>query len=77
LTKNEFVEVQLGDELFRGYFVMFESDGRMTLRAHDQPQPDKKYFRKGIGGARLIRKLNVSVLGHIYPALPEVRRGLA
>jgi CRISPR-associated endonuclease Csn1 len=77
LTKNDFVEVQLGDVLCRGYFVMYESDGRMTLRAHDQPQPDKKYFRKGIAGAKLIRKLNVDVLGHIYPAPPEVRRGLA
>jgi CRISPR-associated endonuclease Csn1 len=77
LTKNDFVEIQLGDELCRGYFVMYESDGRMTLRAHDQPQPDKKYFRKGIAGAKLIRKFNVDVLGHIYPAPPEVRRGLA
>lgn len=77
LTKNDFVEVQLGDELCRGYFVMYESDGRMTLRAHDQPQPDKKYFRKGIAGAKLIRKFNVDVLGHVYPPLSENRRGLA
>ncbi len=78
LTKNELVEVTIGsDEPCRGYFVMYESDGRMTLRAHDQPQPDKKYFRKGVAGATLIKKFNVDVLGHVFPAPPEVRHGLA
>lgn len=67
LTKNDLVEVEIGDEVHRGYFVMYESDGRMTLRAHDQPQPDKKYFRRAIAGAKLISKLNVDALGFIYP----------
>jgi len=77
LTKNELVQIEIGNENFFGYFVMFESDGRVTLRAHDQPQPDKKYFRKSISTAKNIRKFHVDVLGHIYPAPPEVRRGLA
>jgi CRISPR-associated endonuclease Csn1 len=71
LTKNDLVEVTLDNETCRGYVVMYESDGRLTLRAHDQPQPDKKYFRKSIGSATLIRKLSVDVLGHIYTTTAE------
>lgn len=77
LTKNEFVHVNIEDKIYCGYFVMYETDGRMTLRAHDQPQPDKKYFRKTVSSANLIKKFNVDVLGHIFPAPPETRRGLA
>ncbi len=77
LTKNDFVEIAIGAETIHGYFVMYESDGRMTLRAHDQPQPDKKFFRKSITGVKAIRKFHVDVLGNIYPAPPEKRRDLA
>ena len=77
LTKNHFVQIEIGGEITRGYFVMFESDGRMTLRAHDQPKGDKKFFRKSVTAAINIIKFNVDLLGHIYPAPPEQRRGLA
>ncbi len=77
LTKNDFVEIEIGTELVRGYFVMYESDGRMTLRAHDQPQPDKKFFRKSVAGAKSIKKFNIDILGNCYPAPPEKRRDLA
>jgi CRISPR-associated endonuclease Csn1 len=77
LTKNDFLEVTLSTETTRGYFVMFESDGRLTLRAHDQPQPDKNYFRKSVSSATKLSKFNVDVLGNIYPAPPEKRRDLA
>lgn len=77
LTKNDFVEVEFGVELVRGYFVMYESDGRITLRAHDQPQPDKKFFRKSIAGIRNISKFNIDILGNLYPALLETHRDLA
>ena len=77
LTKNDYVQVVIGSETYFGYFVMYESDGRMTLRAHDQPQPDKKYFRRSVSAARLIQKFHVDILGNIYPAPPEVRHGLA
>lgn len=77
LTKNDFLEVTLGTETTRGYFVMFESDGRLTLRAHDQPQPDKNYFRKSVASATNLTKFNVDVLGNLYPAPPETRRDLA
>lgn len=77
LNKNDLVEVDTGSEVVRGYFVMYESDGRMTLRAHDQPQPDKKFFRRSVAKARALRKFHVDILGNVYPAPPEVRRGLA
>jgi len=77
LNKNDLVEVDTGSEIVRGYFVMYESDGRMTLRAHDQPQPDKKFFRKSVAKAHALRKFHVDILGNVYPAPPEVRRGLA
>ncbi|WP_415034989.1 type II CRISPR RNA-guided endonuclease Cas9 [Azonexus sp.] len=77
LTKNDLVAVTLGDVTYQGYFVMYESDGRLTLRAHDQPKPDKDYFRKSVASAKLIQKFHVDTLGNIYPAPPEKRRGLA
>ena len=77
LTKNDLVEVTLGKETVRGYFVMYESDGRMTLRGHDQPQPDKSYFRESVSKATRITKFHVDVLGNIYPTKPEPSRGLA
>lgn len=77
LTKNDLVAVTLGDTTYQGYFVMYESDGRLTLRAHDQPKPDKDYFRKSVASAKRIQKFHVDTLGNIYPAPPEKRRGLA
>ncbi|MCS6997670.1 MAG: hypothetical protein NZ533_12140, partial [Casimicrobiaceae bacterium] len=77
LTKNDFVEIDFGTTKVRGYFVMYESDGRVTLRAHDQPQPDKKFFRRSIAKAVKLVKFHVDILGNLYPAELAVRRGLA
>ena len=77
LAKNDFLEVTIGSETLRGYFVMFESDGRLTLRAHDQPRADKAYFRKSVSSATRLLKFHVDVLGNIYPAPKEQRRELA
>lgn len=77
LNKNDFLQVTFEDAQFKGYFVMYESDGRLTLRAHDQPKPDKDYFRRSVTNATCIEKFHVDVLGNLYPAPPEVRRGLA
>jgi CRISPR-associated endonuclease Csn1 len=77
LTKNDFIRVTLGDVRHEGYFVMYESDGRLTLRAHDQPQPDKSYFRKVVGSAKNIEKFHIDILGNRYPAPPEKRCDLA
>ena len=77
LTKNDLIEIEIGEEIIRGYFVMYESDGRMTLRAHDQPQVDKKFFRKSITNAKNIKKFHVDILGTRYHEIQEERRGLA
>ncbi len=77
LHKNDFLRVTIGQESITGYFVMFESDGRVTLRGHDQPQPDKKYFRRSVAGADSITKYHVDVLGNIFPARTETRGDLA
>ena len=77
LRKNDYLEIKLGDETYRGYFVMYESDGRLTLRAHDQSKPDKEYFRRSVANAQEIQKYHVDLLGNIHPAKPEPRRGLA
>lgn len=77
LAKNDYLRVTLKEIVFDGYFVMYESDGRVTLRAHDQPKPDKDYFRKSIANASKIEKFHVDILGRIYPASQEKRRGLA
>lgn len=77
LNKNDYIQLHLGGTQYEGYFVMYESDGRLTLRAHDQPKPDKEYFRKSITSATLIQKFHVDVLGNIYPASPETRSDLA
>ncbi|MCW5619514.1 MAG: type II CRISPR RNA-guided endonuclease Cas9 [Burkholderiales bacterium] len=77
LSKNDYVQLSLGGVDYEGYFVMYETDGRMTLRAHDQPKPDKEYFRKSVSSAAYIRKFHVDVLGNTYPARKEERRGLA
>jgi CRISPR-associated endonuclease Csn1 len=77
LQKNELVEIEFGGVSVRGYFVMYESDGRVTLRAHDQTQPDKKFFRKAVASATRIVKFHVDILGNNYLAQPEPRRGLA
>jgi CRISPR-associated endonuclease Csn1 len=77
LTKNDLIEIEIGEEIIRGYFVMYESDGRMTLRAHDQPQVDKKFFRRSITSAKNIKKFHVDILGTRYLEKQEERRGLA
>lgn len=77
LGKNDYVKITLGNTSSEGYFVMYESDGRLTLRAHDQPKPDKTYFRKSVASATSIEKFHIDVLGNIYPAPPEQRRDLA
>ena len=77
LSKNDYVKINFGSEKHEGYFVMYESDGRLTLRGHDQPMVDKTYFRRGIASASIIEKYQVDVLGNLYPARPEKRRDLA
>ena len=76
LTKNDLVRAQLGQDVAFGYFVMYESDGRLTLRVHDQPKADKSYFRRAVGSAQKLEKYNVDVLGNYFLA-KDVLNGLA
>jgi CRISPR-associated endonuclease Csn1 len=78
VNKNDFLEIRLRGRVLYGYFVMFESDGRLTLRSHDQPKVDKKipafnYFRGAVSSAEVIRLWNVDILGRKYSS----RHGLA
>lgn len=77
IAKNDLLSVEFGETTVTGYFVMYETDGRLTLRAHDQPKPDKNFFRKSIASATKIRKFNVDILGRIHATVPEKHRGLA
>lgn len=75
IYKNDYLEIKFSKEHFGGFFVMFESDGRVTLRRHDQPKVDKKmpqfnYFRRSISSAISVDKFNIDVLGQRY----ETRR---
>ena len=64
--KNDYLIIDFEKQRFEGYFVMYESDGRVTLRRHDAPQPDKKFFRRSIAAARLVELRHVDILGNRY-----------
>lgn len=64
ITQDDLIDVTLDDgKQHRGYFVMYEGDGRIQLRDHDQPK--KNAHRFGTGKIRHLKKLKVSVLGEI------------
>lgn len=81
LHPNDLVEVVLKDERHLGYYAGCDrSTGAISLWAHDRHSSvGKDGLIRGIGAktARSIRKFNVDVLGNVYPAAPEPRRGLA
>ena len=78
LNKNDYVRLRLNGNFYEGYFVMYESDGRLNLRMHDQPLASKVgCFRNSVTKIEKIEKFHVDVLGNIFPAAEEVRRGLA
>lgn len=80
LHPNDLVRITLGDQIHTGYFGGCDrSDGKVGLWIHDR--------NKHVGSDGLVRiasktaksfeKFHVDVLGNIYPAPPEERRGLA
>jgi len=77
LCKNDLMKIEFDHEVTIGYFVMYESDGRLTLRAHDQPRPDKKFFRRSVAGASSITKYHVDILGRYFKIKREERHELA
>lgn len=81
LYPNDFVEVRLKSGSQRGYYAGCDrSTGGVSLWAHDRNQQiGKDGLIRGIGvkTALAVEKFNVDVLGRIYPAPTEQRRGLA
>ena len=81
LYPNDLVRINLRKESQFGYYAGCDrSTGAISLWVHDRNQQvGKDGLIRGIGvkTALSIEKFHVDVLGHIYPAPPEKRHGLA
>jgi CRISPR-associated endonuclease Csn1 len=81
IHQNDLVRIRLKNDCFLGYYAGCDrSTGAVSLWTHDRNQRvGKDGLIRGIGAktALAIEKLHVDCLGNIYPAPPEVRRGLA
>lgn len=82
LHPNDFVRIQQkGKMAISGYYAScHRGTGNLNIWAHDRSQAvGKDGAIEGIGvkTALSIEKFHVDVLGNIYPAPPEPRRGLA
>jgi CRISPR-associated endonuclease Csn1 len=81
LFPNDLVKVCLKDAAFLGYYSGTDrSTAAVSLWAPDRNiNVGKDGLIRGIGvkTARSVEKFHVDVLGNIYPAPPEERRGLA
>jgi CRISPR-associated endonuclease Csn1 len=78
---NDLLRIAQRTTSFVGYYAGCDrGSGNVNLWAHDRSSSvGKDGLFRGIGvkTALTVEKLNVDVLGHIYPAPPEVRHGLA
>jgi CRISPR-associated endonuclease Csn1 len=78
---NDFVRIVLRNEVIEGYFSGADrSTGAISLWRHDRDSSFGKgglYRSIGVRTAINLAKFNVDVLGHLYPATTETRRGLA
>ena len=77
---NDFLRVSLKGEVLEGYFAGCDrSTGNVGLWVHDRNSSVGKdgFIRTGVKLATALEKFHVDVLGNIYPAPPEQRRGLA
>jgi CRISPR-associated endonuclease Csn1 len=82
LYPNDLVRVELkGKPIFEGYYAGCDrATGAINLWAQDRNQAvGKDGLIRGVGvkTALKVERFNVDVLGNIYPAKAEVRRGLA
>lgn len=80
LYPNDFLRVTLKQEILSGYFSGCDrSTGNVGLWAHDRRSSIGKggFIRTGVKTAMALEKLHVDVLGNVYPAPLEQRRGLA
>jgi len=77
---NDLMRVTLKQEVLTGYFSGCDrSTGNIGLWVHDRNASVGKdgFIRTGVKTAIAFDKFHVDVLGNIYPAPPEQRRGLA
>jgi CRISPR-associated endonuclease Csn1 len=78
---NDLVRVRLKREEYLGYYAGCDrSTGAISLWVHDRSSKvgkDGLIRSIGVKTALAFEKLHVDVLGRIYPAPPEPRRGLA
>ena len=78
---NDLVRVTLKKEIRFGYYSSCNrATGSIDLWVHDRAKSigkDGLIQSVGVKLALSLEKFNVDLLGHIYPALPEQRRGLA
>jgi len=80
LHPNDFVRVTMRQEILSGYFSGCDrSTGNVGLWVHDRNSSVGKdgFIRTGVKTAVALEKFHVDVLGNLYPALLEERRGLA
>lgn len=81
LYPNDLVRVTLKKGSLLGYYAGCDrSGGTISLLPHDRDRrigADGLIRGVGIKTALSVEKLHVDLLGNIYPAPPEVRRGLA
>jgi len=81
LHPNDFVRVTLKKEIWLGYYSGCDrASGTIALWAHDRAKSiGKGGLIRGIGvkTALKLEKFHVDVLGRVYPAKAEPRRGLA
>ena len=77
---NDLLRITLKKDVVQGYYTGTDrSTGALGLMAQDRSASVGKdgLTRIGVKTAVSVEKFNVDVLGHIYPAPSEVRRGLA
>lgn len=80
LYPNDLVQIKLKGETYLGYYSGCDrSTGNVSLWTHDRSQSIGKdgLIRTGVKTADFVDKFHIDVLGNIYPAPIEPRRGLA
>ena len=81
LHPNDLVRITQKKETFFGYYAStHRGTGAINIWAHDRNQTvgkDGSIEGIGVKTALKLEKFEVDVLGNIYPARPELRRGLA
>jgi CRISPR-associated endonuclease Csn1 len=80
LYPNDLVKIKTKRENFFGYYAGIDrSTGAISIWVHDRNQIIGKdgMIRVGVKTALKLEKFEVDVLGNIYPARQEPRRGLA